>query len=236
MIRGKKILAIIPARSGSKGLRDKNIRQLAGKPLLQWTIESAIQSGCCDEIMVSTDSDTYAEIARSCGASVPWLRPQNLSSDDASSNDLIQHVLDSYAKEGALFDVFVLLQPTSPLRNASDILNAITLLLDIEANSVVSVCETDHSPLWSNTLPQDGSMEHFIRDEVIGKRRQELPVFYRLNGAIYVLNVVFFQTKNTFLGSGSYAYVMPAERSVDIDTLIDFQLAEVILNSVSKNE
>ena len=151
-------IAIIPARSGSKGLKDKNIKMLDGKPLISYSIQAALQSGCFEEVMVSTDSEHYAEIAQIHGASVPFLRSAEMSSDSASSWDSVREVLKNYLQLGQSFDNVMLLQPTSPLRTSDDIINAFDLFFNKKAESVVGVCEMEHSPLWSNVLPEDGNL------------------------------------------------------------------------------
>lgn len=216
-------IAIIPARAGSKGLPDKNIRSLAGKPLIVWSIDAALASGAFDQVVVSTDSEVYAKIAQNAGALVPGLRSPELATDQAGSAEVIIEILDKLKlNQGD----FTLLQPTSPLRNSGDILNALKLFDEKHANAVVSVCEMEHSPLWSNTLDESLSLEHFIRNEAKGKRRQDLPTHYRLNGAVYIARDDFFREQKGFFGPQSYASVMPVNRSVDIDTLYDFEFAE----------
>ena len=163
-------IAIIPARSGSKGLPDKNIKPLNGKPLLAYSIEAALASGMFDTVHVSTDSERYAGIARQYGADEPFLRSAETSSDTASSEDAIREVLRRYEEMGQRFDAFMLLQPTSPLRTADDIRAAFGVMEEKLAESVVSVCEMEHSPLWCNTLPPDGSMRAFIRAD--GNKRR----------------------------------------------------------------
>ncbi|SFQ24513.1 CMP-N,N'-diacetyllegionaminic acid synthase [Lachnospiraceae bacterium XBB1006] len=221
-------IAIIPARSGSKGVKDKNIRPMAGKPLMAYTIEAALQSGQFDEVMVSTDSEKYAEIARKHGASVPFLRSETNASDTASSWDMVDEVLENYAKRGQQFDSFCLLQPTSPLRDAEDIAKAYELFRTKASFAVVSVCEAEHSPLWCGHLPESGEFLDFISADGAGQR-QAGGKFYRLNGAIYIVDIVKFATERFLYQAGSYAYVMCQEKSVDIDTEIDFKLAELIM-------
>ncbi len=222
-------IAIIPARSGSKGLPDKNIKLLHDKPLLAYSIEAAEKSGLFDCIHVSTDSERYEQIAREYGADVPFLRNEELSGDTAGSWDVVRWVLRQYAARGQRFDMVTLLQPTSPLREAEDIKQAYHLLEEKAADAVVSVCEMDHSPLWSNTLPEDGSMDGFL-DQVADAGRQQLPTYYRINGAIYMLRTALLAEGAPGLyREGTYAYVMPKERSVDIDDALDFAIAETIL-------
>ncbi len=229
-----KNIAIIPARSGSKGVKDKNIRNLCGKPLMAYTIEEAVKSGEFDEVMVSTDSEKYAEIARQYGANVPFLRSRVTSSDTASSWDLVEEVLNGYRERGQEFDTFSLLQPTSPLRTAEDIIGAYQLYRQKANFAVVSVCEAEHSPLWCGHLPEDGEFIGFVNQENM-KQRQAGEKFYRLNGAIYIVNISKFE-KNQFLyQKGSFAYIMSQRASVDIDTEIDFRLAEILRGRLSEN-
>lgn len=229
-----KNLAVIPARSGSKGLPDKNIKLLNNKPLLGYAVEAAIESGMFDEVMVSTDSDKYAEIAKKCGAKVPFLRSKEMSGDTAGSWDTVKEVLSKYKELGKEFDTVCLLQPTSPLRSSEDIIASYDVFEQKASVAVVSVCEMEHSPLWSNTLPQDGSLADFIRDKS-GSRRQDYDTYYRLNGAIYIVDVKALLESTDLFRCGSYAYVMPQERSVDIDTQQDFDLASFYLSKQCEN-
>lgn len=223
-----KNIAIIPARSGSKGLKDKNIKNLCGKPLMAYTIEAAIKSGCFDEVMVSTDSEKYAEIAREYGASVPFLRSAITSSDTASSWEMVEEVLSGYKRRGREFDTFCLLQPTSPLRTEKDISAAYDLHKEKDSFAVVSVCEAEHSPLWCGHLPDNNEFIDFVHQEDM-KQRQEGRKFYRLNGAIYIVNIERFQRDKFLYHEGSFAYIMSQTRSVDIDTVVDFMLAETLM-------
>lgn len=226
-------LAIIPARSGSKGIIDKNIKNLCGKPLMAYTIEAASKSGCFKEIMVSTDSEIYANIASDYGASVPFMRSAQNASDTASSWDMVEEVLNGYRKLGKEFDTFCLLQPTSPLRMSDDIVSAYVLYKEKASCAVVSVCEAEHSPLWCGHLPANNEFIGFIDPENI-KQRQSGKKFYRLNGAIYIVNINTFGEEKNLYKSGSFAYIMSQERSVDIDTDLDFKLAEILINNIQK--
>lgn len=224
-----KNIAIIPARSGSKGLKDKNIRLLNGKPLLAYSVEAALESGKFDEVIVSTDSEKYAEIAKEWGAGVPFLRSAELSSDTATSKDVILDVLKRYADSGQIFDTFCLLQPTSPLRTAEDICRAYHIFSEKKANAVVGVTEVDHSPLFCNTLPEDGSLVNFIRPEAKDKPRQALESYYRINGAMYIASSLYYQKYGDFYHDRCYAYVMGKDVSVDIDDEVDFIFAELLM-------
>ena len=224
-----KNIAIIPARSGSKGIKDKNIRSLCGKPLMAYTIEAAIKSGEFSEVMVPTDSEIYEIIAKQYGANVPFLRSAKTATDTASSWDMVEEVLDRYREREQEFDTFCLLQPTSPLRNASDIRDAYQLFREKADFAVVSVCEAEHSPLWCGHLPADREFVGFLDQENM-KQRQAGGTFYRLNGAIYIVDTKKFINEKYLYQKGSYAYIMPQDRSVDIDTEIDFRLAELIMS------
>lgn len=229
MYKGKKILGLIPARSGSKGLPQKNILPLLGKPLIAWTIEQALASKYLDKVIVSTDNEEIAEIAKKYGAKVPFMRPKELASDDAKSIDVITHAIDWFEVNNDFNELVMLLQPTSPLRTSGDIESAIELLFSRKAQSIVSVCEVDHHPYWANILPVDGCMKDFLRQEYANRNRQELPVFYRLNGAIYLACCNYLKIQKNYFGNETYAYIMPRERSIDIDNEIDFKFAEYLL-------
>lgn len=235
MFDGKRILAIIPARAGSKGLPGKNIRNLAGKPLLSWTIDAAKVSQYIDTVTVNTDSVEIAKVSQEYGAQVPFLRPDELATDSASSYDVIIHALNWYAEQEILFDLVLLLQPTSPLRTARDIDRAIELFFDKKAQAIVSVCPCDHHPWWANSLPDSGNMEGFLRSEILQTNRQGLPPHYRLNGAIYLAEIDFLRKNGSFFGPATYALRMSKEHSVDIDDTVDFHMAEFFLDLSRKS-
>lgn len=221
-------LAIIPARSGSKGLEDKNIKLLCGKPVLQYSVDAAINSNIFNCIHVSTDSEKYAEIARNCCADVPFLRCREFSADNSDSWSVVRFVLEQYGKMGRTFDMVTLLQPTSPLRDADDIQAAYRLFCEKEAETVISVCEATHSPLLMNTLDESLSLNSFIDLKEVG-RRQSMPQYYQINGAIYMMKTYILERISDLYGEKSYAYIMPKEKSIDIDSIIDFKMAEIIL-------
>ena len=225
-----KNLAIIPSRSGSKGLKDKNIKLLNGKPLISYTIEAAIKSKMFDEVMVSTDSEKYAEIAKQYGAKVPFMRNSELSNDTASSWDVVRDVLNKYKEAGKEFDTVALLQPTSPLRTAQDIIDGYKVMNDKSANSVVGVCEVDHSPLWMNTLPEDNVMVNFINPKVAGLPRQKFDKYYRINGALYIRRTDNLNKIEYIYSDKCYAFIMDKKRSIDIDDEYDFLFAEVLFS------
>lgn len=230
MYDGNRILAVIPARGGSKGLPGKNIRDLAGRPLIAWTIDAANDSRYLDSVIVSTDSPEIAGVAKRYHAEVPFLRPDHLATDNAKSMDALLHAVQWLEGHGETFDMLLALQPTSPLRTAKDIDQAIELYFQKNARAIVSVCPCDHHPWWSNCLPEDGNMAGFLRPEVLGTNRQELPAFYRLNGSIYLADISFLMESGSFYGQRTFAYVMPTRSSIDIDSLLDFNLAEFLLS------
>lgn len=223
-------LAVITARSGSKGLKDKNIRSMNGKPLLAHSIETALRSKIFNKVHVSTDSEDYANIAREYGADVPFLRREELSEDHSDSWDVLRFVVEQYEKIGKKFETVTLLQTTSPLRTAYDICEAFKVYNTKQADNVFSVCEVKYEPFWCNTISKDGSLNHFISPEEDG-RRQDFPRYYALNGAIYIISTELLMKKGNLYGSKSYAYFMPKSRSIDIDDEYDFIMAEILLKN-----
>lgn len=228
MYRGKNILGLIPARGGSKGLPRKNIKPLSGKPIIAWTIEQALASRYLDRLIVSTDDEEIAEVSRKYGAEIPFMRPKELAEDNAKGIDVVLHAIDWLMKNDRRkqYDLIMLLQPTSPLRKFDDIDKAIELLFFKKAKAIVSVCKVDHHPLWANTLPEDGCMKDFIRKEIMNENRQKLPIFYRLNGAIYIAHCDYLKKQKSFFGKETFAYIMPKERSIDVDNELDLKLIE----------
>lgn len=222
-------LAIIPSRGGSKGLPRKNILPLLGKPLIAYSIEAARASRFIGRVVVSTDDVEIAEIARRYDAEVPFLRPPDLARDDTPSLPVVQHVISQLQKsDGYEPKVIILLQPTSPLRRTADIDRSVALLTKSGADSVVSVCIAEHHPYWMKSLEGD-QVRPFLANAPEHNRRQDLPPVYRLNGAVYVTRREVVTQHNLLLGSDTRGVVMDADSSVDIDTLLDFKLAEFIL-------
>ncbi|HFU75313.1 MAG TPA: acylneuraminate cytidylyltransferase family protein [Bacteroidetes bacterium] len=231
MYKNKTFLAVIPARGGSKRLPRKNILDLDGKPLIAYSIEAGFESNYIDEVVVSSDDHEILEIAQGYKAQ-SLKRPEALASDTATTVDAIKHTIENFDK----YDYIVLLQPTSPLRDASHINEAIELLNEKDADAIVSVCEMEHSPLWANTLDDSLSLEGFLRDEVLNQRSQDLETYYRLNGAIYICKVEkFLEEKSFLLSKNTFAYVMSRECSIDIDEKIDFQIAKVLKKGLHEN-
>ena len=225
MYNNTTFLAVIPARGGSKRLPRKNVLDLSGKPLIAWTIEAAQKSKYIDNVIVSSDDDEILEISKKSEVDI-IKRPDILASDTATTFDAIKHTIESVEKK---YDYIVLLQPTSPLRTEKHIDEAIALLQKNNANAVISVCEMDHSPLWSNVLPNNNDMSCFLKDEVINKRSQDLEKYYRLNGAIYICKTTkLLKEGSFFLKENIFAYVMDRKSSIDIDEEIDFELAKTV--------
>ena len=229
MYKNKTFLAIIPARGGSKRLPRKNILDLCGKPLIVHTIEAGLKSKYLDNIIVSSDDSEILEISKKYKVGT-IIRPNELSSDTATTIDTIKHTIENIKKK---YDYIILLQPTSPLRTEKHIDEAIELLEEKNADAVISVCETEHSPLWCNTLDENLDMSCFISDEILNKRSQDLPKYYRLNGAIYICKTnKLLEEENLFLKENIFAYKMDRKNSTDIDEEIDFLISQEVLKSI----
>lgn len=220
-----KILAIIPARGGSKGLPRKNIRQLNGKPLICYAIDEAMKSKFIGRIIVTTDDSEIAEISKKAGAEV-IIRPPALAQDESLVIDAIFHVLDTI--NGEKPDFIVLLQPTSPLREARDIDRAIQLFLGGLCDSLMSVCPAEHSPYWYFNI-KNGLLAPLFDKRFMETRRQELPPAYRPNGAIYIITPEILKKYKSFYCNKTLAFVMTVRSSIDIDEEIDFQIAEQLM-------
>lgn len=220
-------LALILARGGSKGIPRKNIKIIAGKPLIAWSIEAALASKLCNAVVVSTEDEEIASVARSWGAQVPFIRPSVLAQDDTPSLDPVLHALDQLST----FDAVLLLQPTSPLRTAEDIDTCLDLAQARHASSVVSVSEADQHPLWMYSLGSDERLHLLPIDQgaSVATRRQDLPPVYSLNGAIYYAHANWLRQHRSFATNDTLAYVMPKERSLDLDTMLDWKIAELLL-------
>ncbi|EHF4930727.1 pseudaminic acid cytidylyltransferase [Enterobacter hormaechei] len=222
-------IALIPARGGSKRLPDKNIKLLNGKPLIAWTIIAAKESALFDEVIVSTDSENIAAIAKHYGANVPFIRPQNISNDNATTAEVVNHAVNFIQDvEKVSIDTICLLQPTSPLRTTTHIKEAFALYKEKKAKSVISVCKVEHSIQLCNKLSDTLSMEGFIKPEN-NIRSQEHAVYYRLNGAIYIFDKIHFKDISKIYDKNSYAYIMNRTSSIDIDEKEDFIFAESLL-------
>lgn len=226
MIDGLRVLGIIPARGGSKGVVDKNIRPVAGQPLLAWTIQAARGSLLLDRLILSSDDPRIIAVAAQHGCEAPFVRSEHLARDDTPG---IAPVLDAIERVPG-YDLVVLLQPTSPLRLSSDIDECIQRMASSGSPACVSVTEVEEHPFWMFWLTPTGTLQRIIEvpaDKTA--RRQDLPSAYRVNGAVYVARTAWLLQSGTFLGPDTIANVMPASRSLDIDSLADFELAEAAL-------
>ena len=224
MIEGQRVLALITARGGSKGLPGKNVRPLGGRPLVAWSVAAARASRHVDRVVVSSDDAAIQQAVREAGGEVPFTRPAELSDDTATSIDVVLHALEQLPD----FDLLVLLQPTSPLRTAADIDDCLEACVRGGAPAAVSVVEIDKSPHWMFTLGPGAHLRKLL-DGPTPERRQDAPPIVALNGAVYVARIAWLQGSRTFLDPATVAHVMPRERSVDIDTPLDFALAELQL-------
>ncbi len=224
------MIAIIPARGGSKGVPGKNIKDLAGYPLIYYTIKAAKEAKAIDRIIVSTDDKQIADVALGFGAEVPFLRPEELASDTAKAIDNYIYTLERLQQmSGAEINEFVVLQPTSPLRTSKDIDEAIDLYYEKNAESVISVVKAEHPPTWYKKIASNGVLIDYFTSTDNSLNRQEAMDTYLPNGAIYVFNYSSLKKNYGYYNSKTYPYVMKLENSVDIDTIIDFKLAELLL-------
>ena len=224
-----KVLAIIPARGGSKGVPGKNIKVVGGKPLIGWTIISALEAEGIDRVMVSTDSEEIAEVARDYSVEIPFLRPGEISRDDTPGIEPILHAVRWCSQEeGYKPDYVICLQPTSPFRTTEDIEKAIRFAFDRDADSVVSVTPVDHHPNWMQVIDDEVRLNDFIEGGYEVIKRQDMEPVYALNGAIYLIRRDLLLSRKTFFVTDTFAYIMPPERSLDIDTPWDMHLANLI--------
>lgn len=228
MIGSQSVLALIPARGGSKGVPRKNVRDVAGKPLIAWTIEAAKKSRHVDRLVLSSEDAAIIEVAKRFGCEVPFVRPPELATDTADSLQVVRHALGVI---GEHYDYVVLLQPTSPMRLAEDIDGVIESCAKSEAMACVSVCEPDKSPYWMLTMDASGRSKTLFPAERIPDRRQDAPKVYALNGAVYVARTDHVVRGGTFQpADGTVAYQMPKDRSFDIDTELDLKIVDFLLS------
>ncbi|GAB6282476.1 MAG: acylneuraminate cytidylyltransferase family protein [Ignavibacterium sp.] len=231
----KKIPAIIPARGGSKGILKKNIKVLAGKPLIAWTIEAALNSKYISDVIVSTDDDEIAEISRNYGAQIPFMRPPELATDESIAIDTYLYTVEKLNSEyNKSIEEFVVLQPTSPLRNSKHINEAVKLFYNQKADSVVSLVESNHSPYWFKKITPKGKIKSLFEDKIYSVNRQQLPKTYLINGAILILKYNILKSTRSYYINNSLAYIMSQEESIDIDNIIDFKICEIFLSENEK--
>jgi N-acylneuraminate cytidylyltransferase len=215
-----RLLAIIPARGGSKGLPRKNLLLAGGKPLIAWTIDVAKKSKYISSIALTSDDDEIIEVGKVLGCDYLIKRPIELATDTASSVDVVLHALSELPD----YDYVILLQPTSPLRTSTDIDAAFDLLKSSNVPCCLSVTEAEQSPYWMYRLDEAGKMTSLLSSREMPSRRQDLPSVFILNGAIYIANVSWLIQSKSFFGGDSIGYQMPKNRSIDIDTIDDFNL------------
>lgn len=224
MNKSRQIICLIPARGGSKGLKRKNIKLFAGEPLIAHTIKAAINSKLIDKVYVSTEDEEISQISKKYGSLV-IKRPKELARDETKTIEVLIDFLNTLNLNND--KIIILLQPTSPLRTTEDIDNAIRIFLEGQCESVISVCNLNHSPLWSFKL-ENNYLKSFFNQDFLEKRRQELPSLYTPNGAIYISTPNILNKYLSFFGDKIIPYLMPFERSIDIDSEEDFNLAEII--------
>lgn len=221
------MIAIIPARGGSKGLPGKNVRPLNGKPLIAYAVEEALKAKNIDRVIISTDDEEIARVAVEYGAELPFMRPAELATDTALAVDNYIYTIGRLEKEsGQQIDAFVVLQPTSPLRISEDIDGAIELFMSKHADSVMTYTQEAHPISWHKYLDEEGHMIKILDSTI--KNRQDNRISYYPNGAVYVFKTSLIREKK-YISDNSYAYIMPRNRSVDIDFLEDFEYAEFLL-------
>ena len=221
------VLGLIPAKGGSTRLAMKNIRALGGRPLLAWTAAAARQSGIVDRLIVSTESPEVADVARGLGLEVPFMRPAELARDPAGIADVALHALDALERDGAIFDTIVVLLATCPLADAQDIRGAYDLFRRRPASFVLSVAPFDHTPYIGVSMDAEGNVAPLF-PQYYDLKSQDMPPAYRPNGAVQVASVAALRAQRTLSGKPLLGYLMPVERSIDIDTEFDFQCAEAM--------
>ena len=235
------ILGLITARGGSKGLPRKNILPLAGKPLIAWTLEAARRSRRVDRVVVSTDDQEIASVSRQWGAEVPFIRPAELARDESGHMDVVIHAVDWLAREQHYCpDYVLLLQPTSPLRSTEDIDAAVDLILARGADSLIGICEVQQHPYLVRKITEEGRLADFMADVPppgsTERRRQNWPPAYVENGAIYLTRTTVLLERRTFLPEKTIPYIMPMQRSLEIDNAWDMRLVEAVISSAQADD
>jgi CMP-N,N'-diacetyllegionaminic acid synthase len=224
------MIALIPARGGSKGLPGKNIRPLNGRPLIGWTILAAVQSKNIDRVIVSTDDEAIAEVARGFGAEIPFMRPPTLAKDSSLAIETYVYTINRLVNDGATVDAITILLPTAPLRTSADIDASIELFNTKNADSVISYYKAPHPVQWHKYIDEKGVLRSVLPEGDMLLNRQTHSETYLPNGAIYVFRADLVVNQRKYYSDRTFPYIMPIERSVDIDTLQDFELAEFYLS------
>ncbi|WP_250278541.1 acylneuraminate cytidylyltransferase family protein [[Clostridium] colinum] len=228
MIDNKKVLAFIPARAGSKGIKNKNIIDLAGNPLISYTINAAKKSNYVDKILVSTDGEDIAKISKQYGAEVPFFRPKNLAEDNSNVITSIVYTLKRLKDVGETYDIIILLQPTSPFRTHQHIDEALEMLINNNLPSILSITETDKNPTLIRSISNDNKITPLIESDI--SLRQEMEKYYILNGAIYI-NYTNDINNDRYLKDNKYGYIMDKYHSLDIDNPIDLEIAKFYIEN-----
>lgn len=237
MYKDKKILAIVPARGGSKGLPHKNIKPLLGKPLIGWSLEQAKNCSYVDEIFVSTDSAEIAKVAEDFGVKVPALRPPELAADTSSSMDVILHAINSLEKEGKFFDCILLVEPTSPLRETQDLDKAVEMLINTkDAESIVGVCKAEGAHPDFLSAMDKGFLVPYNKSVFSAKRRQDLQDLYFFEGSLYLSYVDSLKKRRAFYHEKTLGYEVPKYKSFEVDDIVDFKIIEALMSAKQKGE
>lgn len=226
-----KIIAIIPARAGSKGINNKNIIDFNGKPLIEYSIDVALKSKYIDKVVVSTDGEHIANIARECGADVPFLRPKNLALDTSKTIDCVTHCIEELKKQGEEYDYIVLLQPTQPLRQVFHVDEAIELIINRKEDSLVSVSKVKEHPILMRTINKNSYAVNILECSST-MRRQDFPDYYKVNGSIYINRINENLNSETSLNDNKLVYIMDEKYDVDIDEMLDLKIAELKISLI----
>lgn len=233
------VLAVITARGGSKGVPRKNIRSVGDKPLIAWSIESARSSDRIDDILISTDDKEIADVCRDWGCEVPFLRPAEFAKDDSPHYLALQHAVEWYeSMKGCEISYLVLLQPTSPFRSSGDIDGCVRLATERDATGVFSVEETHVHPILTRRLADEGTLENYVTSDLSYLRRQDLPPALFVNGAVWVVKPKEMMKQKTVFVDPALGYIMPSERSWQIDTEWELAMADMMARNglVGKSE
>ncbi|CEN21730.1 cytidylyltransferase domain-containing protein [Paraclostridium sordellii] len=230
-MKKSKVLAIIPARAGSKGIKDKNIIDLNGKPLIAHSIEAGLKSKYINKVVVSTDGEKIAKIAKDYGAEVPFLRPKHLATDTAKTIDCVIHCIEELKKNGEEYDYVVLLQPTQPLRQPWHIDEAFELIIKRNEDSLVSISKVKDHPVLMRTIDKNGYAINLLEGSST-KRRQEFPDFYKVNGAIYINKINENLNYDTSFNDNKLVYMMDEQYGIDIDDMLDMEIAKLLIKNL----
>ena len=235
MINGKKVIAVIPARSGSKGLKGKNIIPLNGKPLIAWTIEAAQNSKYIDQYIVSTDDKDIMDVANRYGAETPFIRPDELALDETPTIDVLIHAINHFNQNNYKPEYLILLEPTSPLRNSMDIDKALEVLdgKSTCADSIVGVSKIEAThPIFDVKINKQGLIEPYLGGKFKTTRRQDIEELYYFEGSLYISKTEVLINKKTFYHERALPYIMPRWKAVEIDEIIDLLTAESFMNNL----